>query len=145
MITALLVVLAVAVTYAINTWKIRQVAKGRALLAATLEAAQGFLYMYVLVKVLSGTRIELGIGAYVVGAFVGTITAMVLSRCASETVEPHHHDCCPPHGRFGVPTGQAGGQIDTRTPTERPVPGRQRVNTTAATTGAISTPDGPSR
>lgn len=95
MMLALGIVVAVTVTYAVNTWKIRLVARGRATTAATMEATQAFLYMYVLLKILKDANTALGIAAYVAGAFLGTIGAMALSRRTLETSAPHHHDCCP--------------------------------------------------
>ena len=101
--TAVLAVgLAVAVTYAVNTWKIRLVAKGRAVAAATMEATQGFLYIYVLVKIIESNDTAVGIAAYVVGAFVGTVGAMLVARRSKGPLVPHHHDCCPPPGEIGV-------------------------------------------
>lgn len=102
---------AVAVTYAINTWKIRLVAKGKALPAATMEATQGFLYLYVLVEILRSADTALGIGAYVVGTFVGTIGAMFVARRSKGPLVPHHHDCCPPPGTPGTftPVGRQPG------------------------------------
>lgn len=93
---------AVAVTYAVNTWKIRLVARGRAFGAATMEATQGFLYVYVLVKIIEGNDTAVGIAAYVVGAFVGTMSAMVVARRSKGPLVPHHHDCCPLSGAIGV-------------------------------------------
>ncbi len=80
MTAVLAIALAVAVTYAVNTWKIRLVAKGKALAAASMEATQGFLYLYVLMEILKSAHTALGIGAYVAGAFVGTIAAMLVAR-----------------------------------------------------------------
>ncbi len=45
--TAVLAIAFAAVTYAVNTWKIRLVAEGKALAAASMEAIQGFPYLYV--------------------------------------------------------------------------------------------------
>lgn len=102
MTVALAVGFAVAVTYAVNTWKIRLVAKGRALAAATMEATQGFLYVYVLVKIIEGNNTVVGIAAYVVGAFVGTMGAMLLFRRSKGPLVPHHHDCCPLADEIGT-------------------------------------------
>ena len=96
MTAAAAMALAVAVIYAVNTWKIRLVAKGKALASASMEAMQGFLYLYVLVEILNTSNTSAGIGAYVVGAFVGTIVVMLATRRSKGPLVPHHHDCCPP-------------------------------------------------
>ncbi|GMQ86053.1 MAG: hypothetical protein BMS9Abin07_1625 [Acidimicrobiia bacterium] len=102
MTAALAIALAVAVTYAVNTWKIRLVTKGKALAAASMEATQAFLYLYVLMEILQSADTALGIGAYVAGAFLGTIAAMLVARRQTGPLVPHHHDCCPPPGAPGV-------------------------------------------
>lgn len=92
----LLIPLVVGLTYAVNTWKIRLVTRGRAVAAAAMEGLQGFLYVFVLVAILEGSDTLIGAGAYMIGAFAGTITAMLLSRRELQAIPPHHHTCCPP-------------------------------------------------
>ncbi|MFQ5523803.1 MAG: hypothetical protein ACE5F5_09535 [Acidimicrobiia bacterium] len=94
--TLILVAVVAALTYAVNTWKIRMVAKGHILASACFEGFQGFLYLYVLVAILEGHDTLRGVGAYALGAFAGTVIAMVVSRRDSGPLAPHHHDCCPP-------------------------------------------------
>lgn len=92
----LLIGLVVGLTYAVNTWKIRSVTRGRAVAAAVMEGGQGFLYVYVLVAILEGSERLIGAGAYMIGAFAGTVTAMLLSRREIQAITPHYHACCPP-------------------------------------------------
>ena len=90
-----LIALAVTATYAVNTVKIRMVARTRPLAASSLEALQGFLYVVVLVRPV-GTRMQAtGITAYFVGAFLGTLLAMIYQSRRQPVVSDHHHACCP--------------------------------------------------
>jgi len=107
MMPTVVIALAVAITYAVNTWKIRLVARGRSVAAATMEATQGFLYVYVLMEIFGSADSVLGIAAYVVGAFVGTFGAMLLSNRRRPLVE-HSQDCCPLCLVPGSPLGAAG-------------------------------------
>jgi hypothetical protein len=104
MMPTVAIALAVAITYAVNTWKIRLVAGGRSVAAAMMEATQGFLYVYVLIEILGSADSALGIAAYVVGAFVGTLGAMLLSNRSREPVG-RHQDCCPSCLVPGSPLG----------------------------------------
>lgn len=99
----LLMTVAVLVTvlYAVNTLKLRMVARGRPLRAAAFEAAQGFMYVYVIVRIVDSTNTMGGAIAYVAGAFTGTLAAMLLHR-RHGAVPDHYHLCCPPSGP-GVP------------------------------------------
>lgn len=90
-----LITLAVMVTYAVNTVKIRMVAHGRPFAASSLEALQGLLYVVVLVRLIDTTMQATGIAAYVVGAFLGTLFAMIHQRRRQPVVSDHHHACCP--------------------------------------------------
>ncbi len=67
-----------AVTYAINAWKIRKVTEGRALYAAALEGLQGLLFVFAIARIIDLTSSTLGAFAYVVGAFIGTAAAVVV-------------------------------------------------------------------
>lgn len=69
-----------AVTYAINAWKIRKVTEGRALYAAALEGLQGLLFVVAISRIIDLTSSSMGAAAYVVGAFAGTAGAVVLQR-----------------------------------------------------------------
>jgi uncharacterized protein YebE (UPF0316 family) len=95
-VTLLLIVLVATLTYAVNTWKIRMVARGKVMSSALFEGFQGFLYLYVLVAILEGEDTLRGVAAYAFGAFAGTVIAMVVSRRDKGPLVPHHHDCCPP-------------------------------------------------
>ncbi len=99
-----LIALAVAATYAVNTVKIRMVAHARPLAASSLEALQGFLYVVVLVRLIDTTMQATGVAAYVVGAFLGTLLAMIHQRRRQPVVSDHHHACCP---LPGTPLGWA--------------------------------------
>jgi len=76
-----------AVTYAVNAWKIRKVTQGRALHAAALEGLQGLLFVFAIAKIIDLTNSTMGAFAYVVGAFVGTAAA-VLIQDRSQGSEP---------------------------------------------------------
>lgn len=96
------ITLAVMATYAVNTLKIRMVAHVRPFAASSLEALQGFLYVVVLVRLIDTTMQTTGIAAYVVGAFLGTLLAMIHQRRRQPVVSDHHHACCPiPGTRIG--------------------------------------------
>ena len=99
-----LIAAAVMVTYAVNTIKIRMVAHARPLAASSLEALQGLLYVVVLVRLIDTTMRATGIAAYVVGAFLGTLLAMIHQRRRQPVVSDHHHACCP---LPGTPLGWA--------------------------------------
>jgi uncharacterized protein YebE (UPF0316 family) len=90
-----LIALAVTATYAVNTVKIRMVAHARPLAASSLEALQGLLYVVVLVRLIDTTMQATGVAAYVVGAFLGTLAAMIHQRRRQPVVSDHHHACCP--------------------------------------------------
>ena len=90
-----LITLAVMVTYAVNTVKIRMVAHVRPFAASSLEALQGLFYVVVLVRLIDTTMQATGIAAYVVGAFLGTLFAMIHQRRRQPVVSDHHHACCP--------------------------------------------------
>ncbi len=98
-----LVVVFVAATYALNTLKLRMVARARPVAAAALEGAQGFMYVYVLIRVVDGANTWVGIGAYVVGAFLGTLGAMLWQRRSAADIPGHYHACCPPIGPLPLP------------------------------------------
>lgn len=98
-----IVVLFVAATYALNTLKLRMVARARPVAAAALEGAQGFMYVYVLIRVLEGANTWIGIAAYVVGAFAGTLGAMLWQRRSAADIPGHYHACCPPVGPLPLP------------------------------------------
>lgn len=98
-----LVVVFVGATYALNTLKLRMVARARPVAAAALEGAQGFMYLYVLIRVLEGANTWVGIGAYVVGAFVGTLGAMLWQHRSAADIPGHYHACCPPVGPLPMP------------------------------------------
>ncbi len=102
-----LIGLAVTATYAVNTLKIRMVARARPLPAALLEALQGFLYVAVLVRLVDTSTQILGVGAYVVGAFVGTLLATIHQRRRPPVVSDHYHPCCP------IPGTPLGWAADT--------------------------------
>jgi len=74
-----------AVTYAINAWKIRKVTEGRALHAAALEGLQGLLFVIAIARVLDLTSSTMGAFAYVIGAFAGTAGAVLLQRRTRES------------------------------------------------------------
>jgi len=97
------VVVFVAATYALNTVKLRMVARARPVTAAALEGVQGFMYLYVLIRVLDGANTWVGIAAYVVGAFVGTLGAMLWQRRSAADIPGHYHACCPPVGPLPLP------------------------------------------
>lgn len=99
-----LVLLFVAATYALNTLKLRMVARARPVTAAALEGAQGFMYVYVLIRVVDSANTWVGIGAYVVGAFVGTLGAMLWQRHSAADIPGHYHACCPPIGPLPLPS-----------------------------------------
>ncbi len=101
-----LIALAVAATYAVNTVKIRMVAHARPLAASSLEALQGVLYVVVLVRLIDTTMQSTGIAAYVAGAFLGTLVAMIHQRRRQPVVSDHHHPCCPIPG---TPIGRVDG------------------------------------
>lgn len=98
-----LVVVFVAATYALNTLKLRMVARARPVAAAALEGAQGFMYLYVLIRVVDGANTWVGVAAYVVGAFVGTLGAMLWQRRSAADIPGHYHACCPPIGPLPLP------------------------------------------
>lgn len=102
---AALVVAFVGTTYALNTVKLRMVARARPLAAAALEGAQGFMYVYVLIRVVDGANTWAGIGAYVAGAFLGTLGAMLWQRRSVADIPGHYHACCPPVGPLPLPHG----------------------------------------
>lgn len=104
------VVLFVAATYALNTLKLRMVARARAVSAAALEGAQGFMYLYVLIRVLDGANTWVGIAAYVAGAFVGTLGAMLWQRRSAADIPGHYHACCPPVGPLPLPLAHPTGE-----------------------------------
>ncbi len=102
-----LVVTFVAATYALNTVKLRMVARARPIAAAALEGIQGFMYVYVLVRVVEGASTWAGIAAYVLGAFVGTLAAMLWQHRTAADIPGHYHSCCPPVGPMPLPAGPA--------------------------------------
>jgi uncharacterized protein YebE (UPF0316 family) len=73
----LLISALMAVTYAVNAWKIRMVTDGRAMCAAALEGLQGLLFIIAIARIVDLTDSTMGAFAYVVGAFVGTATAVL--------------------------------------------------------------------
>lgn len=101
MTAVLAIALAVAVTYAVNTWKIRLVAKGKALAAASMEATQGFSVPLCAHGDPAEYRHRTRHRCLWAGAFIGTITAMLVARNQTGPLVPHHHDCCPPPGTPG--------------------------------------------
>lgn len=102
-----IVLVLVSATYAINTLKIRMVLRARPLSAAALEGAQGFMYVYVLVRVLESANSMAGIAAYVVGAAAGTFVAMVFHQRSAVDIPGHYHACCPPVGPLPLPATSA--------------------------------------
>jgi len=74
--TIALIVVLVTAMYAVNAWKIRMVADGHAWCAASLEAAQGLLFVVAFLGVVDLTNSMVGAIAYVVGAFTGTAAAV---------------------------------------------------------------------
>ena len=79
MITGLLLIGGLmAVTYAVNAWKIQMVTDGRAVCAAALEGAQGLLFVLAMTRIIELTSSTSGAFAYVAGAFIGTAAAVAL-------------------------------------------------------------------
>lgn len=106
---AAIIVLLVGATYAVNILKLRMVVRARAVPAAALEGVQGFLYVYVLVRVLESTNTAAGVLAYVAGASLGTLAAMLLRQHEPGDIPGHYHPCCPPVGPLALPAVDAAG------------------------------------
>lgn len=86
MVTAALVFLVTGGAYALNTWKIRKIAVGRRLAAIVLEGFQAAAFLLVVVQVAAAPGGAVGLGAYVVGAMLGTAVAMRDRRRAPQEV-----------------------------------------------------------
>ena len=110
MMPTVAIAFAVAIAYAVNTWKIGLVARGRSVAAATMEAIQGFLYIYVLMKILGSADSGLGIAAYVAGAFAGTLGAMLVPNRNHRAAENRCSSCLAP----GSPLGHIGNLSSPR-------------------------------
>lgn len=86
MTTAALVFLVTGGAYALNTWKIRNIAIGRRVAAVVLEGLQATAFLLVVVQVAAASGGVAGLAAYVIGAMLGTAVAMRERRRRAEVV-----------------------------------------------------------
>lgn len=122
----MIILVLVAATYAINILKIGMVVRDRPLAAAALEGVQGFMYLYVLVRVLESANTTVGMLAYVGGASLGTLVAVRLQRGRGINIPGHYHACCPPVGPLPLPSVVAAaaphsGDVQRRIPADPPL------------------------